>query len=42
MRRGLWGVRMEDLHVETRERVSNGVVYARNVLCGYGKVVWQL
>ena len=30
---------VEDLHVETRERVSNGVVYARNVLCGYGKVM---
>ena len=32
-------MRMENLHVETRERISNGVVCARNVLCRYSKVM---
>ena len=32
-------MRMENLHVKTRERVSNGVVCARNVLCRYSEVM---
>ena len=32
-------MRVENLHVETRERVSDGVVCARNVLCRYCKIM---
>ena len=30
---------MEGLHVESRKRVSGKVAYAREVLCGDGRVV---
>ena len=30
---------VENMHVETRERVSDGVVCARNVLCRYCKIM---
>ena len=37
--RGLWCMCVEDLHVETRKRISNYVVCARNVLCRDSEVV---